>query len=227
MARIPITPSGRSSIRSITRRIYARRGRRRAVIPRRSAMPVPRLGHPPAGNARPMASYALNDAAVANATRLIDARQYVLDSDWGDVQPNADAQNDYLGNHDWDDYAAWHLGLTEGANDGTKARYAFVYGDFRRIHRTRAHRLRVPGVGVASQGGRAGSPRPPPAPRRLGGHHGRLTVDTHQSTATATTARVGTVVGWRSRHVPASRRACREASSQPDQIATPAPIVAT
>ena len=30
---------------------------------------------------------------------------------------------------------AWHLGLTEGANDETKARYAFVYGDFRRLHR--------------------------------------------------------------------------------------------
>ena len=27
-------------------------------------------------------------------------------------------------------------GLTEGANDETKARYAFVYGDFRRVHRT-------------------------------------------------------------------------------------------
>ena len=36
----------------------------------------------------------------------------------------------------WDDYAAWHLGLTEGANDETKARYAFVYGDLRRVHRT-------------------------------------------------------------------------------------------
>ena len=34
------------------------------------------------------------------------------------------------------DYAAWHLGLTEGANDETKARYAFVYGDFRRVHRS-------------------------------------------------------------------------------------------
>ena len=29
-----------------------------------------------------------------------------------------------------------HLGLTDGANDETKARYAFVYGGFRRIHRT-------------------------------------------------------------------------------------------
>jgi hypothetical protein len=83
-----------------------------------------------------MASYTLNQAAVARARKLIDARQYVLDSDWGDVQPKADAQNAYLENHPWDDYAKWHLGLTDGANDETKARYAFVYGDFRRIHRS-------------------------------------------------------------------------------------------
>src|SRR5262249_26331427 len=83
-----------------------------------------------------MASYALNEAAVAHARRLIDARQYVLDSDWGDVQPRADEQNAYLDSHSWDDYAAWHLGLTEGAKDETKSRYAFVYGDLRRLHRT-------------------------------------------------------------------------------------------
>jgi hypothetical protein len=83
-----------------------------------------------------MASYAVNDRAVANAKRLIDARQYVLDSDWGEVQPRADDQNAYLESHSWDDYALWHLGLTEGATDETKARYAFVYGDFRRVHRT-------------------------------------------------------------------------------------------
>jgi hypothetical protein len=83
-----------------------------------------------------MASYELNEAAVANARRLIDARQYVLDSDWGEVQPRADDQNAYLEAHSWDEYAAWHLGLTEGANDETKARYAFVYGDLRRVHRT-------------------------------------------------------------------------------------------
>jgi hypothetical protein len=83
-----------------------------------------------------MASYSLNSAAVAHARDLIDRRQYVLDSDWGDVQPDAAAQNTYLKNHSWTDYAAWHLGLTEGATDETKARYAFVYGDFRRVHRT-------------------------------------------------------------------------------------------
>src|SRR4029453_13967845 len=72
----------------------------------------------------------------AHVEQLIDARQYVLDSDWGDVQPKAADQNAYLERHSWDEYAEWHLGLTEGAADHTKARYAFVYGDFRRVHRT-------------------------------------------------------------------------------------------
>jgi hypothetical protein len=83
-----------------------------------------------------MATYEVNQDAVAHARRLIDARQYVLDSDWGDVQPDAEAQNAYLEKHPFDDYAAWHLGLTEGANAGTKARHAFVYGDLRRVHRS-------------------------------------------------------------------------------------------
>jgi hypothetical protein len=83
-----------------------------------------------------MASYAVNKRAVARARRLIEARQYVLDSDWGDAQPRADDENRFLASRTWDAYAEWHLGLTEGAADETKARYAFVYGDFRRIHRT-------------------------------------------------------------------------------------------
>lgn len=83
-----------------------------------------------------MAAYEVNPEAVAHARELIGKKQYVLDSDWGDVQPDAEAQNAYLDRHSWSDYAAWHLGLTEGANDETKARYAFVYGDLRRVHRS-------------------------------------------------------------------------------------------
>ena len=88
------------------------------------------------GRTAAMASYTVNKAAVEHAKRLIDNRQYVLNSEWGDVQPNAEAQNRYLEKHSWDEYACWHLGLTEGAADETKARYAFVYGDLRRVHRT-------------------------------------------------------------------------------------------
>jgi hypothetical protein len=83
-----------------------------------------------------MATYSLNPRAVARAERLIDARQYVLDSDWGETQPRAAAENAFLESHSWAEYAEWHLGLTDGAADETKARYAFVYGDFRRVHRT-------------------------------------------------------------------------------------------
>ena len=59
----------------------------------------------------------------------------MLESSWGDVQPNAEDENAFLESRSWDEYALWHLGLTEGATDETKARFGFVYGDFRRVHR--------------------------------------------------------------------------------------------
>jgi len=82
-----------------------------------------------------MATYTVNPAGAERARELIDARQYVLRSDWGTVQPRADDENAFLERHGYEEYAAWHLGLTEGPADDTKARYAFVYGDFRRVHR--------------------------------------------------------------------------------------------
>ena len=83
-----------------------------------------------------MAKYTLNERAVAHARRLIDARRYVLDSDWGERQPSADDENRFLASHDWEAYADWFLGLTVGATDETKGRHAFVFGDFRRVHRS-------------------------------------------------------------------------------------------
>ena len=58
-----------------------------------------------AGKNAVMASYSVNPDAVAQAEHLIDSRQYVLDSDWGQVQPRASDQNAYLKQHSWDDYA--------------------------------------------------------------------------------------------------------------------------
>jgi hypothetical protein len=82
-----------------------------------------------------VASYSVNERGVARARELIQARQYVLRSEWNEVQPRAAEQNSFLESHSWDEYSAWHLGLTDGAAEETKARYAFVYGDFRRVHR--------------------------------------------------------------------------------------------
>src|SRR5262245_44760508 len=82
-----------------------------------------------------MASYKLNNKAVVRARKLIEARQYVLESDWEEAQPSATDENAFLERRSWDEYGAWHLGLTDGQSDETKARYAFVFGDLRRIHR--------------------------------------------------------------------------------------------
>jgi hypothetical protein len=82
-----------------------------------------------------MAKYSVNERGVAKAKELVDARRYVLRSTWGDVQPRAEDENNFLEAHSWGEYAEWHLALTEGARNETKARYAFVFGDFRRLHR--------------------------------------------------------------------------------------------
>jgi len=82
-----------------------------------------------------VANYRVNESGVAKARALIDGRQYRVRSRWADVQPRAAEQNAFLKTHSWEEYASWHLALTEGAADETKARYAFVFGDFRRLHR--------------------------------------------------------------------------------------------
>jgi hypothetical protein len=79
--------------------------------------------------------YRVNEAGVAKAKKLIDAGQYVVRSRWADRQPSADDQNRYLASHSWAEYGEWHLALNETARGETKARFGFVFGDFRRLHR--------------------------------------------------------------------------------------------
>ena len=85
---------------------------------------------------RRVASYHVNRRAVSHAKALIDSARYVVESDWDEAQPSARDENAYLAKHDFREYAEWHIGLTEGAADETKARYAFVIGDFERVHRS-------------------------------------------------------------------------------------------
>ena len=82
-----------------------------------------------------MASYRVNRRGVAKARALIDARHYRVRSRWAEVQPSAADENAFLKTHGWEEYGSWHLALTDGAADETKRRYAFVFGDFHRLHR--------------------------------------------------------------------------------------------
>lgn len=94
-------------------------------------MAVPLTGYLP-----PMTSYRVNDDGVAKARSLIDAGQYVLESSWSDEQPSASEENADIERHDVDQFGEWHLAIDTGASEGTKDRFGFPYGDFRRVHRS-------------------------------------------------------------------------------------------
>ncbi len=83
-----------------------------------------------------MATYSVNPAAVKKAKAMIDAHQYVLESDWSKAQPSTDQENDYIERNGYEAYGEWHLGLHDQQdNDQTKDRYGFCFGDFHRVHR--------------------------------------------------------------------------------------------
>ena len=82
-----------------------------------------------------MPSYSVNERAVARARRLIETRQYASESDWETRSLPLTMRM-----RSWSRIPGMStpngIGLTDEASDQTKARYAFVYGDFRRIHRS-------------------------------------------------------------------------------------------
>ena len=113
-----------------------------------------------------MASYTVNKKAVAHARKLIDAKQYVLDSDWGEVAPTADDENAFLKTHSWDEYAAV-------APRADRRRDRRDEGSLRiRLRGSQAgppdgpDRLRLSGGRVAPQVGRARCTQAAPAPRQ-------------------------------------------------------------
>ena len=66
-----------------------------------------------------------------------------------EAQPSAADENAFLKTHSWDESPAWHLALKEGADDETKARYAFVYQGPPPRPPNGPDRLPLPGRGMA------------------------------------------------------------------------------
>ena len=94
--------------------------------------------------------YEVNPAAVKRARELIDARQYVLNSDWGQVQPDADTQNRYLESHSWSIYGRWHLALTTGVADERKGPVRIRLRGLSAPAPHCTHRVRLPRLGMAT-----------------------------------------------------------------------------
>ena len=83
-----------------------------------------------------MTTYHRNTAGIDKANQLIDAHQYVLESDWSEAQPSPDDENEKIDRDGYDGFGEWHLAIDPDAGEGTKERFGFVFGDFRRLHRS-------------------------------------------------------------------------------------------
>jgi hypothetical protein len=79
----------------------------------------------------------LNDDALSHARGLIRSGDFVDDErdDWSEHAPSADDGNSYIEKHGMAEYARWFLGEDTDATEGTKGRYSFPFGDFRKLHR--------------------------------------------------------------------------------------------
>jgi hypothetical protein len=79
----------------------------------------------------------LYEPGYTHARSLIEAGKAVLDERdaWSEHQPSARAENDFIRDHGWDEFARWHLAIDDSEDEDTKARYKFPYGDFEAVHR--------------------------------------------------------------------------------------------
>jgi hypothetical protein len=82
-----------------------------------------------------MPTYRVNQAAVEQARKLIDAGTFDDGTEWSDAAPSADDGNAEIEKHGYDGYGAWHLAIDPDADEETKKRYAFPYGDFSKVNR--------------------------------------------------------------------------------------------
>lgn len=78
----------------------------------------------------------VNDAAVRFARSLIKNGKYKTDMEWSQVQPSAQAENDFLEKKGWGKYSKWYLAINSDASEKTKKRYEFPYGDFKNVQRS-------------------------------------------------------------------------------------------
>lgn len=82
-----------------------------------------------------MPNYAVNDEAVKHARKLIDDGQYDDTTEWSEAAPSADDANKEIDKDSFEEFARWHLGINKDASEQTKGRYAFPYGDFKKVNR--------------------------------------------------------------------------------------------
>jgi hypothetical protein len=79
----------------------------------------------------------INQRGFEHAKQLISEGRAVADErgDWRDHRPDADEQDAYMSAMGAGRYGDWHLGIDDEQPEGSKARYHYLFGDFRDLHR--------------------------------------------------------------------------------------------
>ena len=79
----------------------------------------------------------LNSKGFDHAKELVKQRKVVVDErdDWSEHQPSTEQENEFIQEHGFAAYGAWHLGVDSDRQEDTKGHYKFPYGDFRKVHR--------------------------------------------------------------------------------------------
>jgi hypothetical protein len=82
-----------------------------------------------------MPNYEVNQAGAARARKLIDAGEYDDTTEWSQAAPSAAEENEEREADGQEGYAEWHLAVDPDKGEGTKGRYRFPYGDFKKVNR--------------------------------------------------------------------------------------------
>ena len=82
-----------------------------------------------------MPTYRVNTDGVRQARKLIDAGKVDVDTEWSEAAPSTAEENEFIERHGYHEYGLWHLAIDPEANEETKSRYAFPYGDFSQVNR--------------------------------------------------------------------------------------------
>jgi hypothetical protein len=79
----------------------------------------------------------LNEAGLTHARGLLRRGDITHDErdDWSEHAPTTDEENAFIEREGIAEFAKWHLGEDSDATEGTKGRYSFPYGDFKKLHR--------------------------------------------------------------------------------------------
>lgn len=79
----------------------------------------------------------LNKEALEHAKKLIEQGKINLsEGTWTEDKPSPSEGDEYLEDHNYNQYGQWFLGIAEDTNADTKEHYEFPIGNFEEVYRS-------------------------------------------------------------------------------------------